>query len=79
MEDVRMVNVDFSTAGAGKRLLPVFFTVERYYDESIEAIFEAGNNSQIMTLFNEIDESKQELVLDLINKTRLELVKMLVE
>ncbi len=80
MEDVRMVNLDFSQiTGVGKRLTPVFFTVERYFDKSIEAIFEAENNSDVMTLLREIDESKQELMMDLINKTRLKLARELAQ
>jgi hypothetical protein len=80
METVRiMKRVDFSRAmGAGDFwVLPVYFETEKHCDGSISVTFEAENNHTITNLFNEINESEQALIIDLISKTGRDLAKEL--
>jgi hypothetical protein len=80
METVRIMGrVDFSSVmGEGDFwVLPVYFETKKHGDGSISVTFEAENNPTITNLFNEIDESEQELMMDLINRACLEVGKEL--
>jgi hypothetical protein len=80
METVRIMGrVDFSSVmGEGEFWrLPVYFETEKHGDGSLSVTFEAENNPTITNLFNEINESEQALIIDLINKACLEVAREL--
>jgi hypothetical protein len=57
--------------------LPVYFETKKHGDGSISVTFETENNPTIKNLFDEIDESEQELMMGLINRACLEVGKEL--
>jgi hypothetical protein len=68
MKEVRMVNVDFSIAGAGKRLLPVFFDIKNNGKGALTVTYNPKNNSTITSLLSEKNQSEQELIKYLIRQ-----------
>jgi hypothetical protein len=69
MKEVRMINVDFSTAGAGKRLLPVFFDIKNDGKGVLTVTYNPKKNSTITSLLSEKNQSEQKLIMDLIRQT----------